>query len=289
MLRNFGQIGRSIEEDGKYHYAYVHKPTVPTHSNAGRFIDLNQSAGTPKYNPFVGAELTSTRLIGGGNAGIYPGNFISGSSKHLARFQMVNLSATTSAPPDNCYLNDYLMFYPLIDCDNLDQQDMINTVTLPRYQDAIGVRIVLIATAPMSTAASLTINYTNELGVSGRSVTATVIAAPNIGVCATVGGGTSGAVAQASPFFPLAENDLGVSRIDSVQFNEGAGGFMCLALVMPIATLPLLETAVACEKVFGINHQRLPEIYEGAYLNLMIARGNNGNGNYRAELIFINS
>lgn len=284
-LRSYANIGQSITDNGKFHYQYLTKLTVPAHATAGRFIDLNQSAGQPKYNPFAGAELTATALYGSGNAGIYPGNFISGSSKHLLRWQMFQLNG----PPDYVYLNDYLMFYPLIDCDNVDQQDMINVETLPRYTNGDGVRIVLIASAPMALTAALTINYTNSDGVSGRTFTANVIAAPAIGVCATVGGGTAGTQDQASPFWPLASGDKGVRSIESVTFGAGAGGFLVACLVKPIANLQLYENIVASEKSFGFENQMLPEIFDGAYLNLLIQRGNTGTGNYRGEFIFINS
>lgn len=287
-LRSYANIGQSIADNGKYHYQYLTKVTVPAHSTAGNFIDLNQSAGQPKYNPFAGAELSATALYGSGNSGIYPGNFISGSSKHLLRWQMLQAQGTNGAP-DHVYLNDYLMFYPLIDCDNVDQQDMINIETLPRYTSGEGVRIVLIASAPMALTASVTINYTNSDGVSGRTVTANIIAAPAIGVCATVGGGTAGAQAQANPFWPLASGDKGVRSIESITFGAGAGGFLVACLVKPIANLQILETNVPSEKAFGFQNQMLPEIFDGAYLNLLIQRGNTGVGNYRGEFIFINS
>ena len=84
-LSGFYNIGSSIADDGKYHYQYLYKATVPANTTAGYFIDLNQSAGQPKYNPFAGSEATATPLVGGGNSGIYAGNFVSGSSKHLLR------------------------------------------------------------------------------------------------------------------------------------------------------------------------------------------------------------
>jgi hypothetical protein len=287
-LSGFNQLGKSIADEGKFHFQYVYKPTVPAHSTAGYFIDLNQSSGSPKYNPFAGAELTSTPLIGSGNAGIYPGNFISGHSKHLARIQLLQIQGTNGAP-DFVYLNDYLMFYPLIDCDNVDQQDMTNVETLPRYTDGKGVRIVLIASAPMALTASITINYTNSNGVSGRTSTANVIPALNIGVCATAGGGTAGGANRASPFWPLASGDEGVRSIESVTFAAGAGGFLIAALVKPIAQISIYENNVINEKTYGFEHVTPPEILEGAYLNFLIGRGSSGTGNYRGELIFINS
>ena len=285
-LSGLFNLGNSIENEGKFHYQYIYKPTVPAHATAGYFIDLNQSSGTPKYNPFAGSELTATPLTGSGNGGIYPGNFITGSTKHLLRWQMTTIAASV---PNYVYLNDYLLFYTLIDCDNVDQQDMINTDTLPRYADGDGVRIVLIATAPMALTASVTISYTNSDGVSGRTSTANVIPGLAIGVCATAGGGTAGGASQASPFWPLASGDKGVRSIDSITFASGAGGFICAALVKPLAQMTILETNVPVEKMYGFENQIAPEIKSGAYLNLLIQSGSTTTGNYRGEMIFINS
>jgi len=279
-------LGNSIETDGKYHYQQIYKPTVPAHAIAGYFVDLNQSSGIPKYNPFAGSELTATPLIGAGNGGIYPGNFVSGSSKHLLRWQMVSIAASI---PNYIYLNDYLMFYPLIDCDNVDQQIMVNTETLPRYATGEGVRIVLIVTAPMAITASVTITYTNSDGVSGRTSTANVIPGLAIGVCATAGGGTAGGATTTSPFWPLDSGDKGVRSIESITFGAGAGGFMCAVLVKPIAQITTLETNVPVEKMYGFENQMPPEIKEGAYLNLLIQNGSATTGNFRGEMIFINS
>lgn len=285
-LAGLFDLGKSIESDGKYHYQYINKPTVPAHATAGYFVDLNQSGGQPKYNPFAGSELTATPLVGNGNAGIYPGNFISGSTKHLLRWQMLSIATSV---PNYFYLNDYLLFYSLIDCDNLDQQDMVNVETLPRYSDGVGVRIVLIVTAPMALTASVTISYTNSDGVSGRTSTANIIPGTAIGVCATAGGGTAGTAAQASPFWPLASGDKGVRSIESITFGAGAGGFMCAALVKPLATITTLEAGIPVEKMYGFENQMAPEIKEGAYLNLLVQNGTTTTGNYRGEIIFINS
>lgn len=285
-LSGFFNLSQSIAENGKYHYQQIYKPTVPIHATAGYFVDLNQSSGQPKYNPLAGTELTATPLTGLGNAGIYPGNFISGSTKHLLRWQMLSLVASV---PNYFYLNDYLIVYPLIDCDNLDQQDMVNVESLPRYSDGDGVRIVLIVTAPMALTASVTISYTNSEGVSGRTSTANVIPGTAIGVCATAGGGTVGGATTASPFWPLASGDKGVRSIQSITFSAGAGGFMCACLVKPLATITTLEANVPVEKMYGFENQMAPEIKEGAYLNLLVQNGTTTTGNFRGEMIFINS
>lgn len=286
---SFASVGKAIADEGKFHYQYVTKTTTPRPGTAGYFVDLNQTSGVPKYNAFAGTQLAFTPLTGSGNAGVYTGPYYTGSTKHLLQWQVVNVnSAANTIPPDHIFLCDYLGFYPLVDCDDPDLQLTDNTQTLTRYTNGEGVYIALIAQAPMLNTASLTITYTNSDGVSGRTSTYNVIPALSIGVCAT-GTGTAGGAAQVTPFWPLAQGDKGVRSIDSFQFAAGAGGFICAALVKPIATIMTLERAVAVERNYGFENQMLPEIKDGAYLNFMIKRVGTNAGSLRSELIFISS
>jgi len=288
-FQSFARIGRAIHDEGKFHYAYVTKTTTPAPGTAGAFVDMNQTSGIPKYNAFAGTQLGFTPLEGSGNGGVYCGPFLPNSSKHLLRWQALNINSTANTtPPDYVYLCDYLGFYPLIDCDDVDVQTLDNTQTLTRYQSGDGVRIVLIVQAPMLATAPITITYTNSDGVSGRSVTTNLIAGTSIGVCAT-GTGTTGGAGEPTPFFPLASGDKGVRSIQSIQLSAGAGGFICAALVKPIASINIYETAVPVEKQFGFEVQNLPEVMPGAYLNFLIQRSGNLAGSLRSELVFVNS
>lgn len=289
MLNGFNKIGKAIAQEGKYHYQYVVKTTTPTPGTAGFFVDMSQTSGIPKYNAFAGSQAAFTPLIGSGNNGVYCGPFQSGSSKHLLKWQALNANTgANTTSPDYVYLLDYVGFYSLIDCDDVDVQIMDNTATLPRYSSGAGVKIVLVVTAPMVATAPVTITYTNQDGVAGRTTTFNVIPGTAIGVCAT-GTGTAGGVGQVTPFVPLAGNDTGVRAIESIQFGGSAGGFVCACLVHPIAEIQLFEANVPTEKVYGIDKRNIPEILDGAYLNFIIQRSGTGAGSLRSELIFINS
>jgi len=286
-IKAFSKIGQAIADSGSYHYQYVFK-TTPVPSTAGFFVDLNQTSGTPKYNAFAGTQQAFNVLEGSGNGGVYVGPFETNKTKHLARWQALNPNtAANTISPDQVHLLDYLGFYPLIDCDDLDPQVLDNTSSLTRYTDGIGVRIVAIVQAPITTTASLTINYTDSNDVS-RSSTRNIIAGLSIGVSAT-GAGTASAAGSATPFWPLTDGSFGVKRIDSVQFAASAGGFICLALVKPLATISLIEARAPVEKTFGVNDLTPPEIKQGAYLNFLIQRSGTSAGALRSELLFINT
>jgi len=285
-FNSFGKYGEAFD-NGKVHYQYVYKTALPAAATAGYFIDANQSSGLPVYNAFAGSATTFTPLTGSRNQGIYTGTSYPGETKRLLRMQLLTTTSSNGLP-NYTYLCDYLGFYPLIDADSTDQQDMDNTLGLTRYTDGNGVRIVLIASAPMVLTASCTLVYTNQDGVTGRSVTFNVIPALNIGVCATGASPTLGGAGQATPFVILADGDTGVRAIESITFAGSAGGFICACLVKPIASAIQLEASVPVEKSFGFEQQLLPEIKDGAYLNFLIGRGGTAAIDLRAELIFIN-
>lgn len=276
-IGSFAAIGRDAERS--MHWQYIYKPVTPGSGSVGYFVDVNQTIGVPKYNPFAGAELTATALVGGGNAGIYPGSFEAGKSKYLLRWQMMQ-QTTTGGSPDIFHLLDYLLIYPLIDLDNPSPQNMINIQTLPRYVSGQGVRIVLVSMSPGLVSVAVTVSYTNSDGVAGRTVTFNSSAGIN-----------QGAVVNPfhHAFVPLAPGDKGVRSIEQITPGSSGGGFFCACLVKPLATLPLYESSIPSERTFGIDNSMLPEILPGAYLNLIIQRGGNGVGNYRGEMLFINS
>lgn len=283
----FSKIGQAFADEGKFHYQYVTKTLTPNPGTAGYFVDMNQTGGQPVYNAFAGSQTSFTPLEGSGNRGVYPGNFIDGSSKHLIKWQALNPNGSGSTgAPDTVTLCDYLGFYPLVDCDNVDVQDMDNTQSLTRYTDGAGVRLVMIVQAPMTATAPITVTYTNQAGVTGRTVTKNLVPGLNIGVCAT---GTGTGVISSTPFFPLAGGDTGIRSIESVQLGAAAGGFICLALVKPLADIQLYEANVPTERVFGFEKQVPPEIKPGAYLNFLILRSGTGAGQLRSELVFVNS
>jgi hypothetical protein len=274
-FKSFAAIGRSAADRGA-HWQYIYKATSPAPGTAGFFVDLNQSSGVPKYNPFAGSALTLTPLEGLGNLGVYAGAFLPDSTKHLLRWQML----TTGTPPDYVFLLDYLGFYPLIDTDDPDIQVMDNAAPLPRYGSG---QVVLITQSPLAATVPITLNYVNQDGES-RTSTANIVNGASIGV--VVSGNGSG-VASPTPFFPLANNDTGVARIESIQMGGGAGGFICAAIVHPVANLALYEASVPSERQFGLP--TAPEIKPGACLNFIIHRTGTASAAYQGELLFINS
>jgi hypothetical protein len=131
-------------------------------------------------------------------------------------------------------LYDLVAYYPLIDGDSTDVQEMDNTLSLPRYATGDGVQAVLVNhVAPALAAADFTISYTNSDGVSGRTKTGRATTYGVTKVCYT-----NTSVSSSGPLYlALDGNDRGVRSIESIQFTTPPGGLFAIYLVKPIASL----------------------------------------------------
>ncbi len=160
-------------------------------------------------------------------------------------------------------LLDYVMYYPFVDCDSGDQQDMDNTVTLPRFETGDGVYAMLVNQSPGAANGAYTISYTNQDGTSGRTSTGAVPAPTVVG---QILGNDTAVDARYQPFIPLASGDTGIRSIESLTWSTPPGGFAAIVLVKPIATFTTHETGGLMEKQF---YQRMPEIHGDAYLSFI--------------------
>jgi hypothetical protein len=133
-------------------------------------------------------------------------------------------------------LGDLLATYRGIPADTAVAQDLstlgsaAGNSVLPRYQDGVGVKIFAdVTTAVGATPVTLTVSYTNELGVSGRTSTSTTVAsAPQARSLVTNKG---------EPFsLPLQSGDKGVRSIQTATLSgtTGAAGVYTLFLYKPL-------------------------------------------------------
>lgn len=261
-------------DNGATWTSWIHKTGGPTAGTAGSWCDASMGAGIPKYNAYVGSQLTATALSNEGNAGIYlgpdPG---AGLTRHINALQLQSTSTTLA--PAWFVLADYLLFYPLVDGDSTDQQDMSNSATLPRYADGAGVQCMVVVTTPMAANAVATVSYTNQAGVTGRTSTFQVIGSTNVGVIAS-SSNSSGAAGSVGPFIPLTSGDTGIRSIESITLASGAGGFFALVLVRPLAHLQLRENVTATEIMQLPQRATLPRVFDGAYLNFIYITNQTG-------------
>lgn len=264
-FRNVLDVARAAAETGGEWQSFFWK-TGGVAAGAGRWVDTSVGAGIPIYNPYAGAALAATPMIGSGNRGIYTGpEPAPGQTKHLFAMQSATSAGGT---PLYLLLADYLLFYPLVDGDSTDSQTLDNTVTLPRYANGSGVQCMVVVSAPMVQNGTATMTYTNSAGVSGRTVQFGLLANSIIGALAS-GTNTSGASGSASPFVPLASGDTGIRSIQSITLNAATGGLLNFVLVLPLAHQQIREINTQAEKFMLPNAATLPTIESGAYLSFL--------------------
>jgi len=273
-IRNISRFAKAIAEDGAFFHAWFHKTSAPT-PVAGSWLDLSMGAGIPKYNAYVGSQNTATPFIGSANDGIFIGaNPLAGQKRYM---NTIMTQATSNALAPGCVMMmDYLMHYPLTDGDSTDQQDMDNTLTLPRYTSGDDVQCMAVCTTPMVANAICTVRYTNSDGVSNRVSTFNLVATANVGTIVSAPD-SSASSNRRSAFIPLANGDRGIRSIQSATMSTGSGGFFALVLVKPLTQIQMLEVGVPVE--INLIPQRggnAVAVENGAYLNMIALVNNTG-------------
>lgn len=268
-LRTYADFMRALRE-GRHTYA-PYRRNAASAASAGQWMDLSYVSGSPRINAYAGNPLEATLL--NGNNGLWHGTDKApyGFQKYFFSVSVIG-NAAASAFPCSMVLADYLLFYPLIDLDSASPQTLDNPVTLPRYTSGEGVRAMLVLTLSAGTAAdvTVTISYTNQDGVAGRTGTATLSASP---ASPPSGAIITGHLGQASArpgyglYFSLDTGDYGVRSVESITVGGSFGGFGALVLVKPLVDFYVGPQTAPRRLEF--LHEGLPiPIYDGAYLNL---------------------
>lgn len=234
---------------------------------------MSMGAGTPIYNAYVGAQYEATPLVGTKNQGINTGPAPqAGKAKYLAQMAMASTQGT-NGPPYTVQVCDYLLFYPLVDGDSTDQQDLVNDATLPRYADGVGVQAMLVCSTPTAANGTVLVNVTTADNVD-VTLSVTVYTAGATGQIFNSAGSTT--ATASNPFIPLAAH-RGIKRVNWVTNTSGLGGFYNVVLVKPITSMVVREVNTMTEHCLISEKLSLPRIYDGAYINFLIGALNTGN------------
>ena len=157
---------------------------------AGQWFDFSYAAGNPVANYYASVPLTSATVDA--DRGIYHGPDVAPAQKYIHRAMLVNAAAGATARPRRaCTVTwlDYLLYYPFIDMDAAgEQQDMFNTVALPRYTNGVGVRMMMVALGQTTGSGQFTVDlhqpgrherarHARPLGVAAQPAGALVSAA----------------------------------------------------------------------------------------------------------------
>jgi hypothetical protein len=250
-------------ENGQFQFSSFRK--VPSQATtAGVWVDLSMTSGNPVPNYYAATPLVSKTLDG--NDGIYHGQSVAPMKKFVAISTV--MTPTAAAAPLTMMLCDYLLYYPFIDMDSTDQQDMVNSVPLPRYSDGDGVRMFLVALAPYTGNGDFSVSYTNQNGVAGR--TTGTIRANTAGAIASFVHSASNVANSFGCFLPLQSGDTGVRSVQSITFTSPIGGLAAIVLVKPIDKTYIREITAAREKQYLVDDKEALQINDGAYLNYIV-------------------
>jgi hypothetical protein len=229
--------------------------------------------GLPVANPYTGetTNLNFRALSDADGFGMWHGGNVSPDTKHLLNVGVFGNTATSV--PSVVQFLDVLGYYPITTVTTITAQTLNNTITLPRYADGAGVRAYLVARQTMGAGTpSVTINYTNQNGVSGRTNPVTVTAVTTAVASHLV---LSDPTANHyGCFIPLANGDTGIKSIQSITLSATmTSGSLALVLCRPLTSIPITVLGVQSERNLLNQIPSLPRIYDGANINMMVFTG----------------
>lgn len=268
---------------GRFHLTTFRKAVASAATVANDFVDYTYFAGNPVANFYASSPLEAAHIEA--NKGIFLRDV--GASQYVKDFCVMSAASSatnTTNQNQRLLLADYLMYYPFIDTDAIgEQQDLIQTVTLPRYASE-GGQIMCVAQSAASTVGTFTLSYTNQDGVAGRTTQTTYTKA-------VAGGGvlvtsSTNAVAGSLPFVGLQGSDTSVRSVESCTFTAAGGGLMAIVIVRPIfhtrvtqecrrTTSTVFDSFGAATHMEALIHMPINEVKQGAVLGV-IGLGNAG-------------
>jgi hypothetical protein len=252
----------------------------------GSWFDWSFASGQPAYDARIGEALSFNPSIAVGNDAIYIPPIAAGMERRLMGMTVRSKASNSNQVVLNYEVYDLLGVYPLIDGDSTDQQDMDNTLTLPRYSTGDGVVAVLVNhVAPMTAAANGSYTYTGCDGTS-RTVAfrAALVGANRVASAMPTAGG-------AGPIgLPQGNGCGGVRQIDSITFSTAPGGLFAIYLIRPLMSLQHYTDPINVAATNGIKEivQKcncmhgawdLPIVYDGAHIGFFYMANAGGRTN----------
>jgi hypothetical protein len=173
-------------------------------------------------------------------------------------------------------LYDLVGYYPLIDGDSTDPQDMDNALTLPRYTDGEGLQLVMVNhVAPAVQGGTMLLDYTDSQGV-GRTVTRNVGTTGINTVCSGVA--ASAATVTGPLTMSLDAGVTGIRSVNRVTYTVPPGGLHCLYVIKPLAKFQHYHDALLQADTSGVKSAievdfalkdgwHMPVVKDGAHLS----------------------
>lgn len=263
-------------ESGRYHQQRIIK-TGAGQANDTKWQDWAFQAGQPAYDARIGEVAAFVPAIATGNDAIYFPPIPAGMERKLHRVTMQPKASGASQASIDFVLYDLVGYYPLIDGDSTDPQELDNTLTLPRYTDGAGLRLVMVNhVAPAVQGGVMVLEYTDSDGTD-RTQT---IGVPLNGINTVCSGVDATNGTRTGPLsVSLLAGVTGIRRVNRITYTTPPGGLHCLYLIKPLAQFKHYHDALLQADTTGRKHAvevdfalkdgwRLPTIHDGAHLSL---------------------
>jgi len=167
---------------------------------------------------------------------------------------------------------------------NVITPQTVSTPVLTRYTTGAGVLATLEVTSQLSTtAANVTITYTNQAGANSRTSPATgLTTSANTGRLVPV---------EVGPWIRLQADDSGVRNVESITVTAAMGGtgVLCLYLYEPLHFLPGVATNIYVERDSTLQIDGLTELVVGTdselgFLSWLVMPNGSSTGNINTFL-----
>ncbi len=225
------------EDEGRSWLTFFRKVPASTATITGQWFDYSTASGVPVPNYYASTPLEAATLEAA--SGIYVPEQTT--KRYIKRSVLMSAAASvtgTTNQNQSLMLLDYLLYYPFVDLDAAGEEQVFdNTVTLPRYEDGVGVQIMVVAQAPTVGSGRYTVKYIDTDDVEQTTVSLFCPAAQPSGALVTAVNNA----ASITPFVPLVANSRGVKRIVSVTVGVANGGLAAFVLVKPFQMVYVRE------------------------------------------------
>ena len=274
MIRSIADFARACEE-GRYHCQRFIK-TGAGQSNDTRWQDWAFQAGQPAYDARIGPANSFVPVVAQGNDAIYFPPIPDGMQRKLFKITMRPQASNSLQASIDFVLYDLVGYYPLIDGDSTDPQEFDNTLTLPRYTDGNGLRLVMVNhVAPAVQGGQMLLDYTDQSGVN-RTANLNVSVTGINTVCSGI---RPAASTDTGPLtLSLAAGVTGVRQVNRITYTTPPGGLHCIYVIKPLAQFTHYHDALLQADTTGAKAAleidfatkdgwRMPDILNGAHLS----------------------
>jgi len=282
MLQSISDIDSAYDE-GRFHSQRFLKNAGVTTS--GRWVDWTFASGQPLYDAKVGTAGKFTPLVAQGNDAIYFPPIPAGMERKLAG---ITIRSSTAGGPMSVLIADVLGYYPLIDGDSTDLQVFDNGLTLPRYQNGVGVIPVLVSSVAPSVQDGIgTFTYIGPDNVERTGGAFRFQNSTLNGLVATIPANVGAGEGALS--LPLVGGATGCKAITSLQYTQPPGGLSAIYMVRLLGSvLTNGNQSLAAEKQFLVhNGFHAPRVFDGAYINLFYRYGTSASADFFGEINFV--